>query len=282
MSVQLYHEVHDIWPETLTAIGNMSKRHPFVRILQRAEDSAYKNSDKVISMMPFARQHMMAHGMEKEKFVYIPNGIEASEWECRERIPTGHQTVLEKLKKQQKFIIGYFGGHALSNSLDVLLACAERLKNNSKYAFVLAGNGVEKPKLVETAKRAKLDHVWFLDSVAKVQIPDLLSYFDCIFISTKDSPLYRYGINMNKMFDAMMGGKPVVLSVTTKGTPIEQYHCGYVTKAGEVDKIVQALKELAGMKPEHRKVMGERGKKAIEEHFTYEKLAKKLEEAWAE
>ncbi|MCI9560370.1 MAG: glycosyltransferase family 4 protein [Lachnospiraceae bacterium] len=281
MKVQLYHEVHDIWPETLTTIGNMSKRHPFVRILQMAEDSAYKNSDKVISMMPYAGQHMMVHGMEKEKFIYIPNGIAQSEWKGREQIPAGHQAVFEKLKKQQKFIVGYFGGHALSNSLDVLLACAERLKDNPKFAFVLAGDGVEKPKLIETAKRERLENVWFLDSVAKIQVPDLLTYFDCIFISTKDSPLYRYGINMNKMFDAMMGGKPIILSVTTKRTPVEEYQCGYVTKAGEIDKIVKSIMDLACMEPECRRKMGEQGKKAIEENFTYRKLARKLEKVWA-
>ncbi len=169
----------------------------------------------------------------------------------------------------------------MSNSLDVLLACAERLKDNPKFAFVLAGDGVEKPKLIETAKRERLENVWFLDSVAKIQVPDLLTYFDCIFISTKDSPLYRYGINMNKMFDAMMGGKPIILSVTTKRTPVEEYQCGYVTKAGEIDKIVKSIMDLACMEPECRRKMGEQGKKAIEENFTYRKLARKLEKVWA-
>ena len=278
---RLIHEVHDMWPATLTELGGMSRYHPFVVLMQEAENSAYRHSDRIVSLPPLAKEYMVKHGMRPDKFAAIPNGIVREDWENPDPLPDEHREALEKLRAEGKFIVGYFGGHALSNSLDVLLACAERLKDNPKFAFVLAGDGVEKPKLIETAKRERLENVWFLDSVAKIQVPDLLTYFDCIFISTKDSPLYRYGINMNKMFDAMMGGKPIILSVTTKRTPVEEYQCGYVTKAGEIDKIVKSIMDLACMEPECRRKMGEQGKKAIEENFTYRKLARKLEKVWA-
>ena len=43
-------------------LGNMSKYHPFILLMQRAENFAYKNADKVISMLPKTKEHMKSHG----------------------------------------------------------------------------------------------------------------------------------------------------------------------------------------------------------------------------
>ena len=78
------------------------------------------------------------------------NGIVLSEWEKNTKIPEQHQKVLSGLK-EDNFIVGYFGGHALSNALDVLLDAAKGI-SNSKIKFVLVGNGVEKSRLVKRAQ----------------------------------------------------------------------------------------------------------------------------------
>ena len=38
------HEVHDMWPATLYEVGGMSKKHPFVVVMQKAENSARHHS----------------------------------------------------------------------------------------------------------------------------------------------------------------------------------------------------------------------------------------------
>ncbi|MEX1238370.1 MAG: glycosyltransferase, partial [Cyclobacteriaceae bacterium] len=48
-------EVHDLWPLSPMEFGNYSKWHPFIMIVQWAEDYAYKHADFVVSLLPAAK-----------------------------------------------------------------------------------------------------------------------------------------------------------------------------------------------------------------------------------
>ena len=50
----LIHEVRDMWPETLVVGYGMKRYNPFVWLLQRAENSAYRRSDYVVSTLEYA------------------------------------------------------------------------------------------------------------------------------------------------------------------------------------------------------------------------------------
>ena len=49
---------------------------------------------------------MIAHGMDAEKYVCIPNGVVVSEWENPAPLPEIHKNFFEEHKGQ--FIVGYF------------------------------------------------------------------------------------------------------------------------------------------------------------------------------
>ncbi len=60
----------------------------------------------------------------------------------------------------------------------------------------------------------------------------------------------------NKMFDAMMGGKPLLMSVTTPETLVEKAEAGIVTKAGDVREL--RLRNSKSLPAEGTKNMGMR------------------------
>lgn len=277
---KLIHEVHDMWPATLYEVGGMSKWHPFVLLMQIAENSAYRKSDKVVSLPPLAKQYMEKHGMRPEKFVPIPNGIVEEEWKHAESLPEEHLKLLEELKRE-KYIVGYFGGHALSNALDILLDAAKKM-DDGKTVFVLVGSGVEKGRLQERKDREEIGNLFFLPPVSKKAVPSLISYFDCIYVGSLDSALYRFGICMNKIFDSMMSGKPIVCAITTPTSPIAEYQCGIMVKSGDVDGIADAIHRIEEMTQEERERMGQNGREAVLSHFTYGRLAEKFAKVFEE
>lgn len=263
------HEVHDMWPSTLYEVGGMSKSHPFVRLLQIAEDSAYKHCTKCVSLLPYAKEYMIEHGLRADKFVHIPNGIIMDEWKNPEPLPVSHKNTLDAIS--DAFIVGYFGGHAISNALDVLLDAA-KMERGSDVRFVLVGDGVEKTKLMERAEREEINNVTFLPPVPKLAVPSLVERFSCSFISGADSPLYRFGICSNKMFDSMAAGIPIIYALNAPPTPVEQYDCG-LQVSPTVEGVLEAIKILRSMKASEILAMGERGRRAAVEHFSYETLA---------
>ena len=275
---RLIHEVHDMWPATLTELGGMSRHHPFVVLMQIAENSAYRHSDRVVSLPPLAKEYMVKHGMRPEKFVAIPNGIVREDWENPDPLPDEHREALEKLRAEGKFIIGYFGGHAISNALDTLLDAAKQIKEK-EIQFVLVGKGIEKRRLIRRVREEKIENVLFLPPVPKKTVPQLLQYFDCSFMGSMFCALYRrFGVCLNKMYDSMMAAKPVLFAVDTSGSPIEEYKCGIVVKPEHAGKIAANIERLFHMPEAERRKMGERGRQAVLTCFTYDVLGKQFAE----
>lgn len=273
---RLIHEVHDMWPATLYEIGGMSRNNPFVILMQAAENSAYRHSEKIVSLLPKAKEYMIRHGMSPDKFEYIPNGVVEEEWQDTEPLPVEYEQFFQEKKREGKFIVGYFGGHALSNALDILLEVAKKIEDPS-VIFVLVGDGVEKNRLIKRKKQEEIDNVFFLPPVKKRYIPELVKAFDCVYAGGQSSPLYRFGSCLNKIYDSMMGGKPIICAFTTACSPVSEYQCGYMVNSGDTENICSSIKQLRDMNRASRKNMGINGKNAVKKFFTYSQLGIKFD-----
>jgi glycosyltransferase involved in cell wall biosynthesis len=271
------YEVHDLWPLSPMELGRYSKNHPFIKVMQWAEDFAYKNADFVVSMLPNTLEHMTAHGLSSEKFNFVPNGIAVDEWKDEDPIPEQHATLLQKLHTDQRCIVGYVGGHAISNALETFLCAAQIAENKAPHlAFVLVGNGAEKEKLIQMAASLGLKNISFLPAISKNSIPRLLSELDILYLGWHDNPLYRFGISPNKLIDYMMAGKPVVHSVKAANDMVNESSCGISVAPGDADAIVDALLKIAEMPLNERQAMGLRGQRFILENNDYRILADKF------
>lgn len=265
------HEGHDIWPLTLTELMGMSKIHPLVILLAMAEKSAYKNSDHVVSVLPYSWKHMLEHGLQtKDKFTHIPNGIVTEDWENAEDIPKEHKILMTELKNKGKKIVCYLGGHARSNALDVLIDAALKT-SNSDVAYVLIGKGTEKQRLMEKAGNALNTH--FLPPVNKKAVPAVLSMADFLYIGAEKCELYRYGVSMNKVYDYMMAAKPIIYGVEAANNDVADANCGINIDASNPKSILNAINTLLGMSKEELAEMGQRGKTAVMEKYNYSALA---------
>ncbi|MGM0767029.1 MAG: glycosyltransferase family 4 protein [Pseudomonadota bacterium] len=271
--VPLTFEVRDLWPLTLTEIGGVSRRHPFVRFLQWVEDRAYRVSDRVVSNLPGAVDHMVGRGLAREKFVWIPNGISIKAMESGESLNT---EVAGAIPGDQ-FVVGYAGTIGVANALDCFLSAAALLKNETGICFVLVGNGKEKDRLRGRVEQECLPNVRFLPAIAKAQVPSLLKKFDACFIGWKDESLYRFGIGANKIPEYFFSGKPVIHAFSGGYDPVAEFGAGITVPAESPEPLAKAILGLYRMTPEERDASGENGRRAALENYDYAQLAKRLE-----
>lgn len=269
------HEGHDLWPLTLTEIGHMSNLHPFVKMLGYSERSAYSQAELVVSVLPGIYPHMLENGFNEvtQRFLALPNGVVKEDWD---RIQPPDESIandLQKIKDSGKFIVCYLGGHSISNALDTFVEAARQCKF-SDIAFVLIGKGIEKNRLIEKAQG--LNNIHFLPAIPKAQVPGALSYADVMYVGAKPSSLYRYGVSMNKMYDYMMAGKPIINGVDAFNDDVSDAGCGIKIMPESPEAIVEAIQTLKNMSADERQQMGDNGREWVLNNAEYTVLAEKF------
>lgn len=275
-NAKLIFEVRDLWPLTLIELGSISRSHPFVRLMNLSEKYAYRVADHVISLLPKSYAYMEEQGMAPKKFHCIPNGVDLNEWSHNvAQLPAQHQKILSKIKEKKHFIVGYTGGHGISNALDYLIGAAKHLESKP-VTIVLVGKGPEKKMLEQKTVEMGLQNVIFLPPVSKSAIPALLELMDVLFIGWKRSSLYRFGISPNKLLDYMMSGKPVIHSIDAGNDIVAESGCGISVPPENPEAIAKAIIEISNMSESERSELGLRGKEFIETHHDYVMLAKKF------
>lgn len=273
-------ELHDLWPLSPMELGGMSKWHPFIMLMQKAEDFWCTHADKVISILPKTEAYLKTRGLKDGKFCYIPNGIVLADYDDVLPLKDDYLEQLNNLRKQGKFLVGFAGAHGIANALNILLYAANKLKNTKAY-FVLVGQGQEKENLMALAQKLGLDNVLFLSSIPKKMVPAFLEQMDVLYIGWQSKPIYRFGISPNKLMDYMMAGKPILHSVTAGNDLVQEAHCGISVPAEDVDAVADAVKKLMLMDKAELSALGANGKEYVTKHHDYKILAEKFIE-WVE
>ena len=265
------YEVHDLWPLSPIELGGMSKNHPFIQIMQWAEDFSYKNCDAVVSMLPNAQEHMFEHGLKRDKFYCVPNGIVEDDWKNPERLPAVHQELITKLNASN-FTVGFAGAHGIANSLKAVIDAVASLESD-QIVLVLVGTGQEKEHLMSYVCNKDIKNVYFLPSISKYQIPTFLNQMDALYIGLQKQSLFRFGISPNKIFDYMMAERPIVQAIEASNNLVEEAKCGIYVEPDNTNAIAKAILQLKSSEKYILFEYGQNGKKYVLENHTYDVLA---------
>jgi glycosyltransferase involved in cell wall biosynthesis len=284
---RLLFELHDLWPLSPMELGGYSRWHPFIMLLQAAENFACRQADAIVSILPRVREHLEAHGMAPHKLHLVPNGVDPAEWQDEDGGAPPHaaapppmlepklDAALDALRMRGKFVVGYAGTHGLANALGTLLDAAALLRDKP-VAFVLVGGGPDKPALVHRAAELGLVNVQFFDPVPKSMVPALLRRFDLAYIGWRRQPLYRYGISPNKLIDYMMAARPVLHAVEAGNDPVAEAGCGLTVAPEDPQALAGGILALQALGTDARATLGRRGRAYALANHTYPVLGQRF------
>ncbi len=266
------YEVRDLWPLSPRLLGGYSKWHPFIQVMQIAENFAYKHCDDVVTVLPCAEEYMKEHGLADGKYHHVPNGIYIPEISVKEPLNKDFEDLLPK----DKTIIGYCGTIGLANSLNKLVEVAFLLKDsNPELFFAIVGKGPEKENLNNLIEKYKLTNIKIYDAIPKAQVQSFLEICSIIVIIWGDFDLYKYGISPNKIFDYMYSGKPIIQALKAGNDLLREAGCG-ITCDTTPEAIRDTLIKMLKMSQEELDNMGKNGHEFVIKKHSYDILAKRF------
>ena len=92
-----------------------------------------------------------------------------------------------------------------------------------------------------------------------------------------DNRMFEYGSCMNKTYDAMMSGKPIIFANPAPNNYILEYDCGYNAIPENAEDLERCIREFSDASEQELAEKGERGKQAIVNCFDYNVLSKDFE-----
>jgi glycosyltransferase involved in cell wall biosynthesis len=264
---RLVFEVRDLWPLTLQELGGLSDRHPLVIVMDWFERRAYRDADAVVSLLPAAATHFESRGLPRGRVHVIPNGV--SESALLEPTSDAPDNVRGAVAGAS-FIVGFVGTLGMANALETLIK-AGRLLDGEDIKLVIVGRGPDEDRL--RAMAAGLRHVVFAGPVPKADVPATLRRFDVCYVGFHKSPLYRFGIAPNKVYDYMAAGRPIILAAEAANDVVRDADCGISVPPEDPTALAEAIRSMRALSSEDRARLGQNGRDYVRREHGYRGLA---------
>jgi len=189
-----------------------------------------------------------------------------------------NNNLLERLECNNNPIIAYCGAISYANNLELIIYAAEKLQEMSNpVIFVIAGEGMLKPKLEKLTKVKKLKNVIFLGKINKYEVVGLYRKAIACLVLFKNLPILSTN-SPNKFFDAISTGKPIITNMGGWiGKLVENYKIGFSLEKDNSQAIVETVEMLTNMNKNQLEEMGQNSRKLAVEKFNQEDMVEKLE-----
>lgn len=257
--------VSDIWPESAVHLGIVKRGGLAHRIGLLVEGFLYRKSWLVSCQSRGIMNDILGRFPDIHTY-HLSNGADVT----RFTLPSPAYDARVRAEANGEFVALYAGLHGVAQGLDQVVEAALQLRDLQRCRVVFIGDGPEKKNLIRHAREKRTDNVTFLDPVTAQQMPACLAAADVLLVPLKsDIP----GAVPSKLYEAMASGKPVILvGGGEAATIVQQHQAGLVVKPGDVAGIAAAVRGLYDA-PDRRKILGENGRRAVENHFNRETIA---------
>jgi colanic acid biosynthesis glycosyl transferase WcaI len=259
-------EIQDMWPETLSATGMVTKAWA-LKIVGRLANWVYSRSDGIRVISPGFRENLIRKGVPAEKIHVISNWVDPDFY-----VPTiADESLRKELGFSGKFVVVYAGTIGPAQDLDTLVEAAALLRDSSEVIFAVFGDGIERERLIEKTVRFGLINVRFFGQWPASEMPRVYALADLLLIHLKNDPLFSITIP-HKTFVYMAVAKPILAAVAGDvADVIRVADAGIICPPSQPRLLADSVLRMRATSPERRAQMGLRGRMAAE--TTYERRA---------
>lgn len=210
-----------------------------------------------------------SYDIPQDKFELIPNGADT---ELFKSYPS--QQLRQKLGIESDFVIGYVGVLREWVDFEPVFAAVKHLdKEYPNIKILIVGEEGGMTKVKNLAKKHQiLDRVIFTGTVPYTTVPEYISCMDVCLIPFKANAVSDSALPL-KLFEYMACGKPVVCGRLTGITRTVGDEVLYASNEEEYQRNLAALYNYR----ELRDKMGEKGRRFVEQSYSWASIVPKLE-----
>lgn len=272
-------EIRDLWPLSIVEYKGISSKNPAITALYRMEKSIYKKADAIVFTMEGGRDYIVDKGWDKQinldKIYNINNGVDLELFE-KNKLENPFCDI--DLDDDNIFKVVYVGSIRKVNNIKLLIDCAQKMQTvNKQVKFIVFGDGNEKELLENYCNENNIDNIVFKGFVNKKFVPDILTKADINIINVQQTDIMKYGCSLNKLFDYLAAGKPIVSNLKVNYDLIKKYNCGITTDNQNSDTMMQAIQDIFCLSEEKYKELCINAKNGATD-YDFEKLTNKLED----
>lgn len=275
---KLIFNVSDLWPESAEKL-NIVTNKTILRYTYKLEAFCYKKAAIVTGQTQGICININKRFPNIKTF-WLPNGADVSFF----RPQNDYSYYLRKQLHftKENFVCLYAGIHGHAQGLETVLFAAKELLPYENIRIVFIGSGPEKNKLMNIAKNEKISNIYFLDTVNKETMPEILADIDVALVPLKKLELFE-GAIPSKIFETLAMEKPIILAVDGEAKKhfVENAKACFYVEPENASKMAKVILYASNHR-EDLKEMGKNGRKYVINFFNREKIAKSLYEQLAQ
>lgn len=268
-------DIRDIWPDVAVEAGEFKPNSFMVRWGSRLERFLYRRATHITVVTNAKRENLGRKSVPAPKISVVENGVDldvlqrVSE-DCQAGSPFRSEHGLEG-----KFLVSYAGLFGVFQGLDVVLAAARQLLEESDVHFVMVGEGVKRAELLAYADDHGLHNVTFLPLQPRDKLLPLIHESDAMLVPLVNEQLVD--AVPSKLLEAWGCGKGVIYIGSGEAESlVRECEGGIVIAPGSPTKIADAIRDMRHGVLDYLP-WGERGHQFVKQRFERSILARKIE-----
>ena len=202
--------VQDIFPQSAIDLGVL-KNPWLIRFFKGLEAFLYRHFRRTIAHSEGNRRYIISRGGQPQRVMTLPNWVDTEA--IKPEVKTN--ALRAALGLENRFIVSFAGIMGYSQDLGTIVRAAALLKDQPNIAFLLVGEGVEKPRLQQMVQEGKLTNVLFLPMQPKEEYPKVLAASDLCLVTLRKE--VRTPVVPSKILSIMAAGRPVLGSLPLEG-----------------------------------------------------------------
>lgn len=264
--------IQDLFPQSAIDLGILQNSY-LIRVFRLLEALLYRRAARIVVHSQGNRDYILGKGGKPNKIIVIPNWVDTAVVR-----PSPHRNGLRaSLGLDEHFIISFAGIMGYSQDLETVLLSAEILKGRPEIAFLLVGDGIEKPKLVKIAQDKGLGNAYFLPMQPKEKYLEVLAASDLCLVTLRKE--VKTPVIPSKILSIMAAGRPVLAGLPLEGDApqlISEARCGLCVPPGDPEAMAHTILQLY-RDPRLREKMGANGRRYAVQHLSLARCAQRLE-----